>query len=108
MRKQDIDLLKWLPLASVIGSMLVAGAWLVKNVPQTSYIDDLISKELKYIDLKSSENIKYTDDKIAALRTETFSHSDMNRSGMESEYKGLSAKLDMLILMVQTQQGTRK
>lgn len=103
------SLLKWFPIISVVISCLIGGigwtAWVARNVPQTSYIDDLLAKELKYIDLKSAESMKYTDEKVNALRAEAFAHSDINRSSMESEYKGLSAKLDMLIMMVTQQQA---
>lgn len=111
MKKNDPSFLKWMPMvsigASLIGGCFFSTIWIVRNVPQTTYVDELMSKELKYIDLKSAENMKYIDDKISNLRAESFAHSDMNKSGMESEYKGLSAKLDMLILMIQEQRGSK-
>lgn len=111
-KKTSFDLAKWVPVISISLSVIVAGigwvAWIVRNVPQTSYVDELISKELKYIDLKYTDSTKYTDDKINSLRAEAFAHSDLNRGVMESEYKGLSAKIDMLIMMVQQNQGNRK
>lgn len=79
-------------------------AWIARNVAQTSYVDEISTKQLKYIDIKIIETQKYTDDRIGALRQESFDHSDKNRANMESEYKSLGAKLDMLIMIVQANQ----
>lgn len=110
MSKEKLDplVIKWLPIVTILISGLVAGvgwvSWFTRNVPSTSYVDDVFAKEIKYIDLKVSDSIKYTDDKINNVRTEAFAHSDLNRGALESQYQGLSAKLDMLIMMLNQQQ----
>ena len=107
--KIQAQFFKWFPIIFIVASAFLttlAGivgwtSWITSNVAQISYVDDLSSKHLKYIDIKIAETIKYTDEKIINLRKESFDHSDINKGQMETEYKGLSAKLDMLIMMVQ-------
>lgn len=101
-------LLKWIPLASLAGSLGITcvgaligwSVWITKNVPQTSYVEELFAKNLKYVDAHEERLLKYIDDKSASVRKESFDHSDFNKSNMESEYKGLSAKIDMIILLI--------
>lgn len=95
-------------LCAFIGGLIGWTAWITKNVPQTDYVDALFTKQAKYIDLQNEKAVKYIDDKITAVRAESFAHSDFNRSSMESEYKGLTAKIDMLILMIQGAKGGRQ
>jgi hypothetical protein len=108
----DVPIKRWFSVLSIFVSLILGGvgwiSWVVRNIPEKSYVDDLINKELKYIDLKTLESFKYTDDKINMLRLEMTAHSDVNRGAMESEYKGLSSKLDMLIMMVQLREEQRK
>lgn len=110
-RKAAINLFKWVPVVSIAGSIGVGGviwtAWIARNVAQTSYVDELLVKQVKYVDSRIAEVVKYTDDKTFSVKKEAFDHSDLNKGIMESEYKGLSAKLDMLIMMVQ-QSSIRK
>jgi hypothetical protein len=113
-RKNQNLIIKWFPTVSILGSIIFAlvgglitwSIWISKNVAQTSYVDELSQKTLKYVDLQNEKTIKYIDEKIVVLRQESFSHSDFNKSVLESEYKGLSAKIDMMILML-GQKGKR-
>ena len=106
------NILKILPMLSIAGSVLCTfiggligwSVWISKNVPQTSYVEELFAKNIKYVDTHEERLVKYIDEKILNVRKEFFDHSDFNKSTMESEYKGLSAKIDMLILIVQQRQ----
>jgi hypothetical protein len=110
------DFLRWLPLASFVGSVALTfigglvgwSVWITRNVPQVSYVDEMIGKNIKYVDMNSERIVKYIDEKIAALRKESFDHSDFNRSKMESEYKELSGKMDMLILLISNSNKAQK
>lgn len=95
--KKEPLLLKWLPLCVVCFSGLMGivtyTSWVTSNVARIPYVEDLFSKQTKYM-----------EDKLANVRLEAFSHSDINRAEVTSEQKGLSVKLDMLILMMTQQQ----
>lgn len=90
-------------MITFVGFVIGWTVWITKNVPQTSYIDELFDKQAKLIELKHVEQKNYTDERLLSVKAEAFAHSDLNKSGMESQYQGLSAKIDMLILMVRHQ-----
>ncbi len=102
--KKEPGLLKWLPVVAMcvagISGVIAWTSWLTSNVARTTTVDDLFKNQNKYIEALNDKTIKYTDERIATVRTESFAHSDFNRSEMSAEYKGLSVKLDMLILMM--------
>lgn len=91
-----------------MGGLIGWTVWITKNVPRTDYVEELAAKTMKYVDVHEERMLKYIEDKIANVRKESFDHSDLNKSTMESEYKGLSAKIDMLIMIVQQNQKQPK
>lgn len=111
-RKQNDVFLKWFPVMCVICSAVIGAitwvGWFTSNIPKMSYVDELSTKQMRYVDLRISETIKYADDKITAATKQSFDHSDINKGLLEAEYKGISSKIDMLIMMVQAQQVLTK
>lgn len=115
-KNQQLSLFRWLPILSIsitalgtfIASLIGWSVWVTKNVPQTDYVDALFKKNIEYVDVHELRMTKYIDEKIASLRKESFDHSDFNKSNMESEYKGLSAKIDMILLLINNNKAQKQ